>query len=176
VKIIKLIKVVSFGLIAGGLVSANAYAKDMDVTMDVVKQADAQNITDRVMKRIDLPESMQNAGTHGKKDQDRLHKQDRSRKDDGNHQMSSSPEREGDHRREDRQMRDGAHDAMEGKHKMGARDDSHQMRDDASDARNDSHQMRSEVNDARDDSQQMRDDVNDTRDDVQQMRDKHGMN
>jgi hypothetical protein len=152
-KIIKMIKVVSFSLIAGGLVSASAYAQDIDVTMDVIKQSDAENITERIMKRIDLPGSAQDAETQRKRDHDRL--QYRSRMDDGNHEASSSWQHEG------------VRDAME---------DSHQMSDDINDAKDDSHQMRDDVNDAKEDSHQMRDDVNDAKEDSYQMRNDHTMN
>jgi len=168
-KIIKMIKVVSLSLIAGGLVTASAYAQNMDVTMDVVKQSDAQNITERVMKRIDLPEAAQNAGMHGNGDQDRarFRTQDRS---------------QGDHDRENRyQMREGARNTMGDSHQMRddayeSRGDSYQMREDVNDSREKTHQMRNEVNDARDDSYQMREDVNDVQNDVQQMRGGRGMN
>ena len=139
-KIIKMIKVVSFSMIVGGLVSTSAYAQDMDVTMDVVKQSDAQNITERVMRRIDLPESAQHTGTHGKNDQDRLHRQDQT------------------HMREDAySTRDDGHQMQDDAH--GTRDDSYEMRDDANSTRDDSYQMRDDANSTRDDSHQMRDDA-----------------
>lgn len=164
-KIIKVIKVVSFSLIAGGLVSASVYAKDMDVTMDVVKQSDAHNITGSVMTRIDLPESAQNAGIRGTGDQDRFHRQDRSHADDRNHEASSSWRRgagEAGYGGESRDWhRESGQDAMV---------DNHQMRDGMNDTRDTSNQMR---NDARDTSNQVR---NDARDAGHQMRDNHTMN
>lgn len=123
-KIIKMIKVVSISLIAGAVVATSAYAQNMDVTMDVVKQSDAQNITERVMNRIDLPEPARNAGTFENRTQERdsMHSQDRWHMDDRY------------------QMREGTRDAMGDSYQM--RDDSYQMREDVRDVQNDVRQMR----------------------------------
>jgi hypothetical protein len=155
-KTIKLIKILSFSLIAGIMISAGAYAQDMDVTMDVVNQSDTQQITDRVMSRIDLPQSTQGAGGHGTNGRDRDNHQEwnRSNMGNSNYDDGSYGKREDDRGWEHRDMyQDSAHDAM---------DDNHQMRDD--------------MHDARDDSYQMRDDVNGTWDDVHQMRDNNRPN
>jgi hypothetical protein len=126
-KIIKMIKVVSISLIAGAVVSTSAYAQNMDVTMDVVKQTDAQNITERVMNRIDLPESARNAGTVRNRDQgDSMHTQDQRNMDDSSREMQRTQmHEEMDSVRENReQMREGVHDMqndvreMQGGHGM----------------------------------------------------------
>ena len=157
---IKMIKILSGSLMACGLISVSAFAQDMDVTMDVVRQHDAQQITDRVMNRIDLPDSAQDMRPHGIRDQDRdrLHSREMSHDVDG----SQAAMKEESH-----QMHDDVNDA---------REESHRMREDVSDAREESHQMREDVNDVREESHRMREDVNDVQDDVRQMRENHELN
>jgi hypothetical protein len=126
-KLIKMIKVISILLIAGAVVSASAYAQNMDVTMDVVKQSDAKNITESVMNRIDLPEPARNAGTSGHRDQgDSMHTQDQRNMDDSSREMQRTQmQEEMDSVRESReQMREEVQDMqndvreMQGGHGM----------------------------------------------------------
>ena len=171
-KATKTIKTLSFSLIAGVLISAGAYAQDMDVTMDVVMQSDSQQITERVMRRIDLPQSAQSDRDHRQNDQNRDNHQEwnGSTMVNGNYGDDTYGKREDDRGWEHRdKYRDSAHDAMDDNHQM--RDDMHDSRDDSYQMRDDVSAMRDDVHDSRDDSYQMRDDVNDMRDDVHDSRD-----
>ena len=156
-----LIKVVPPALIAGVMLTASAYAQNLDVTMDVVKQSDTKDITDSVMNKIELPKSItQKAGKHRRMDEMGRNNNNMNNGDSKgyNHQMHGDAN---DTWQDSHQMRDDANDTWQ---------DSQQMRDDANDTWQDSRQMRDDANDTWQDSRQMRDDANDTWQDSQQMR------
>jgi hypothetical protein len=155
-----LIKVVPTALIAGVMLTASAYAQDLDVTMDVVKNSDTKDITKSVMNKIELPKSAtQRAGKHGRTDEmGSNNKMNNSDNMGYNYQMHDDAN---DTREDSHQMRNDANDTLE---------DSRQMRDDANDTLEDSRQMRDDANDTLEDSRQMRDDANDTLEDSHQMR------
>jgi len=175
----KSLKIMFLTLVGGILVTASVYAQDMDVTMDVVHQSDADNISEHVMNRIDMPESAGNATMHGDRDQHRDGTQDWNRthmEDSTNHEeyrsgMHDANDAYGEHRD---QMHEAAGDAMESRHQM--QEETHQMRQDAGDMHDDSTQVREDAYDTRDETHQVREDINDVQQDVHQMRDGHGMN
>ena len=181
-KVLKALKIVSFALIAAGLLSASAYARDMDVTMDVVKQSDAKDITEKVMKRIDLPGTSGDTATRAKEGLDRNHNNgqkptnmnDRhSANDSKTHGQGGYRQENGDHvsngksTLDDTKGRHQAHD--DASDARDAHNDAQQVHEDAHDARDDAQQIHEDAHDARDDAQQAHEDANDARNDAQQV-------
>jgi hypothetical protein len=121
------IKIIIFTIVIGFVLAANAYAGDLEVTMDVVKQSDAENIMDSIAQKIELPK-----GDMKKVGKQHSHRSTNDTVEDTHHMHNSMNDAI-----DNCQMRDDMNDTME---------DSHQMRDDMNDTMEDSYQMRDDMN------------------------------
>ena len=143
-QIINVIKITILALVSGLMLTSYSHAGDLEITMDIVRQSDAKNITDSITREIKLP----------KEDMESVRKKQDGRSvnnavEDSHHMgdhMSDAME-------DSHHMRDHMSDAMESGHHMGmenhmsdARDDSQQVRDDMNDSVEDSHHMGDHMN------------------------------
>jgi hypothetical protein len=161
-RILNLLKVIASTVITGLMLTANTYAADLEVTMDVVKQSDAGDLTGSITREIYLP----------KADMEMTKKHSGRYWKGGNR----TPVDENDSQMYGHQM----HDQMKGS--MGDRrqawddmkdtmDDSYQAKDDMNDAMEESCQAKDDMNNAMEESYQAKDDMNDAMDDNYQVKD-----
>lgn len=132
-KIFSLNKITILIVAAGIMLSANAYAEELEVTMDVVRQSDAADIMEGITHKISLPKADMERGGN---------KFDSKASDnawnDGHH-MSGSMDC-------GQQMREHMTDAIEDTHSMhdhmkDIMGDGHPMHDDIKDGMGDGHPM-----------------------------------
>ena len=129
-KTLKIINITFLFIIACTLASIAANAQDPDVTMDVVKDSDAGDVTDRIMDRIDMTQTGRYA--HMDEDLEPHHEQARG----GTHMDTDASDPDGVRMHGDTQdSQDGGGMMREDMHN--AQDDSRMMREDMHDAQDD---------------------------------------
>lgn len=161
------LKVIVAVIITGLMFTANIHAADLEITMDVIKQSAAEDITGSITREIQLPKAdiemdRKRSGMQWKKDNStHAEKTDNYRySHQGHDHMNNSMENS------HQETHDAVDDVMEDSYQ--ARTDSHQMCNDMNNAMTDNHQMNDDMNDSMMDNHQMGDDMDNTMTDSHQ--------
>lgn len=165
-RIFNRLKVIAPVIITGFMLTANAYAADLEITMDVIKQSDAEDITGSITREIQLPKAdiemvRKHSGMQWKKgNSTQADKVDNYRySHQGHNHMQNSMENSY------QETHDAVNDVMEDSYQ--ARTDSHKMCNDM----NSTHQMNDNMNNNMTDNHQMDDNMNNSMTDNHQMDD-----